>query len=70
MYSKGKKVQPLTLNDLLKMRDELETRIDTMRIDGVVSAAPLEDLYERCKTAIRYARIDQGVSELSAGASR
>jgi hypothetical protein len=70
MYSKGKKVQPMTLNDLMKMREELETRINTMRVDGVASAAPLEELYERCKTAIRYAQIDQGVAELGVTAGR
>lgn len=62
MYAKRKKVQPLCLNDLLKMRKELETRLRSMRIDGVVSAAPLEDLYERCKTAIRYAQSEQSIS--------
>ena len=70
MYNNRKKVQPLSLNDLLKMRAELETRIQAMRGEGVADIARLEQLYERCNTAIACARIDRNVSALSAGASR
>jgi hypothetical protein len=70
MYNNRRKVQPLSLNDLLKMRTELETRLEAMRGEGVADTARLEELYERCKTAISCARIDRSVSALSAGVSR
>ena len=68
MYNNRKKVQPLSLNDLLRMRTDLERRLEEMRDRGVTDTGPLEDLYRRCDSTIARAKIDRNVSGVRAGA--
>ena len=61
------KVQPLSLHDLLQMREQVKTRLE--RESGVTDAAWLQEVYQRCNDAIVHARIEQNVSGLRAGVS-
>lgn len=63
MTARTKKVQPLTLSNLLEMRHQLERRLNAMRADGVKRTGPLQDLYERCKDAIHQAQAEKRISD-------
>ena len=61
------KVQPLSLHDLLEMREQLATRLE--REAGMTDAAWLQEVYQRCNDAIVHASIEQSVSGIPAGVS-
>jgi hypothetical protein len=67
MQAHSNKVQPLTLDNLLIMRRHLAQRLNVMLADGVKQTGPLEDLFERCDTAIHQAQVDERISALRAG---
>ena len=62
------KVQPFVLDNLLVMRRHIAQRLNAMRAEGVARTAPLEDLFERCDTAIHLAQVDERIVMLRADA--
>jgi hypothetical protein len=47
---------------LLELRKQLERRLKAMHAEGVTQTGPLEDLYDRCQTAIHHAQVERRIS--------
>lgn len=68
MPTNANKVQPLTLDNLMEMRRHLAQRLNSMHAEGATQTEPLQDLYERCDTAIHRAQVDERISTLRSNA--
>ena len=61
------KVQPLTLDNLLVMRRHLAQQLNAMHAANISQTEPLQDLFERCDSAIHHAQVNQRISSMRSG---
>jgi hypothetical protein len=62
MRARTKKAQPLSLDSLLEMREQLEVRLSVMQKNGVTKTLPLQHLYDQCNEAIRLAQVEKRIA--------
>lgn len=62
MQAHKRKVQPVSIDSLLRMRKQIERRLGTEQKKDVAKADELQVLYYQCEEAIHHAQAEKRIS--------